>query len=56
MVLEPRNAEIFRILICTSRKLSHFVVEMEPLSQLCVINAGENLCGKLMHAEECLLL
>ena len=33
-----------------------FVVEMEPLSQLCVINAGRNLCGKLMHAEECLVL
>ena len=33
-----------------------FVVEMEPLSQLCVTNAGRNLCGKLMHAEECLLL
>ena len=33
-----------------------FVVQMEPLSQLCVINAGRNLCEKLMHAEECLLL
>ena len=33
-----------------------FVVDMEPLSQLCVINTGRNLCGKLMDAEECLLL
>ena len=30
--------------------------DMEPLSQLCVINTGRNLCGKLMDAEECLLL
>ena len=52
MALEPRNAAIF----FTPRKLSHFVVEIAPLSQLCVINAGRNLCGKLMHAEECLLL
>ena len=41
---------------CTSRELSGFVVEMEPLSQLCVINAGRNLRGKLIHAEECLFL
>ena len=33
-----------------------FAVEMEPLSQMCVINVGRNLCGKLMHAEECFLL
>ena len=49
MAFEPQNASFF----FTSRQLSRFVVEMEPLSQLCVINACRNLCGKLM---QCLLL
>ena len=55
--MQPDGARAAKCWIfCISRKLSRFVVKMEPLSQLCVINAGRNLCGKLMHAEECFLL
>ena len=34
----------------------HVLLLTWNLSQLCVINTGRNLCGKLMDAEECLLL
>jgi len=39
-----------------SEMLTLYSIEMEPLLRLCVINRGQNMLGKLVEAEECLLL